>query len=147
MIAQLSLATAMALVTVSVHLFGLAALIRSLRTHQRLLVRLKLAPMTLLLGAAVGLVAIHTVEIWFYAGVYLLLGAAANFESALYFSTVTYATVGYGDVLIDPSWRIFGAIEGAIGVLMLGWSTAFLVSLLAQLKLLSHDWLGADQSG
>jgi hypothetical protein len=147
MIAQLSLATVMALVTVSVHLFGLAILVRLLRTHQRLLAKLKLAPMTVLLGAAVGLVVIHTAEIWLYAGLYLLLGAAANFESALYFSTVTYATIGYGDVLIDSSWRILGAIEGAIGVIMLGWSTAFLVSLLAQLKFLSHDWLGADRSG
>ena len=144
MIAQLSLATVMALTTVSVHLFGLAILTRLLRTHRRLLARLNLAPMTLLLGAAVGLVAIHTAEIWLYAGLYLLLRAASNFESALYFSTVTYATIGYGDVLIDKSWRILGAIEGAIGVIMLGWSTAFLVSLLAQLKLLSHDWLGAD---
>ena len=100
--------------------------------------------MSLLLGAAVGLVVIHTVEIWLYAGLYLVLKAASTFESALYFSTVTYATIGYGDVLIDKSWRILGAIEGAIGVIMLGWSTAFLISLLAQLKLLSHDWLGAD---
>jgi hypothetical protein len=71
------------------------------------------------------------------------LRAAPNFESALYFSTVTYATIGYGDVLIEKSWRILGAIEGAIGVIMLGWSTAFLVSVLAQLRLFGHDWLRA----
>ena len=85
--------------------------------------------------------AIHTVEIWLYAGLYLSLRAVPNFENALYFSTVTYATIGYGDVLIAKPWRILGAIEGAIGVIMLGWSTAFLVSLMSQLKVLSHDWL------
>jgi hypothetical protein len=39
-------------------------------------------------------------------------------------------------------WRILGAIEGAAGIIMLGWSTAYLVSILTQLKLLQHDWLG-----
>lgn len=144
MITQLSLASLMALVTVMVHLFGLAVLVRILRGHHRLSASTKATPITLLMGASMGLLIIHTVEIWLYAGLYLLLQASKNFESALYFSTVTYATIGYGDVLIDRSWRILGAIEGAVGVIMLGWSTAFLVSLLAQLKLLSHDWLGGD---
>ena len=35
-------------------------------------------------------------------------------------------------------------IEGAAGIIMLGWSTAFLVSLLSQLKLLTHDWLSHE---
>jgi voltage-gated potassium channel len=42
----------------------------------------------------------HTLEIWVYAGLYLALRAAPNFETALYFSTVTYASIGYGDVLV-----------------------------------------------
>jgi hypothetical protein len=146
MLAQLSLATAMVLVTVTVHLLGLAILIRALRGHRRTFGSPKVAPITILLGASIGLVAIHTIEIWLYAGLYLLLRAAPDFESALYFSTVTYATIGYGDVLLDASWRVLGAIEGAIGVIMLGWSTAFLVSLLSQLKLISHDWLTSAES-
>ena len=141
MIAQLSLATLMVLLTASVHLFGLALLVRVLRRHHRLVARTNIAPVILLLGASLGLVSIHTVEIWLYAGLYLSLRAVPNFENALYFSTVTYATIGYGDVLIAKPWRILGAIEGAIGVIMLGWSTAFLVSLMSQLKVLSHDWL------
>jgi len=54
---------------------------------------------------------------------------------------VTYASIGYGDVLLPRGWRILGAIEGATGIIMLGWSTAFLVSLLARLKMFGHDWL------
>jgi hypothetical protein len=45
---------------------------------------------------------------------------------------------------MPQAWRILGAIEGAVGVIMLGWSTAFLVSLLAQMKLLTHDWLSIE---
>jgi hypothetical protein len=138
---QLFLASIMVVVTVLVHLIGLAVLVRLLRSHQRWLRLVRLRPFTLLLGASLGVFAIHTVEIWLYAVLYLVLGATAHFEQSLYFSTVTYATIGYGDVLLPHDWRILGAIEGATGVIMLGWSTAFVVSLLAQLRLLSHDWL------
>ena len=77
-------------------------------------------PLTLLLTATTGIIAIHTVEIWAYALVYLQLGAFRDFEQALYFSTVTYATIGYGDVVMPHGWRILGAIEGAVGVINAG---------------------------
>lgn len=142
MVIQLLFASLMVLVTVLVHLVGLAVLLRILRLH-RLLPKAKVAPLAVLLTATLGLFAIHTVEIWLYAALYLTLGAARAFEEALYYSTVTYASIGYGDVLLAKDWRILGAIEGATGVIMLGWSTAFVVSLLAQLRLLGHDWLYA----
>jgi len=144
LINQLVIASAMVIATVFVHLVGLAVLVRMLRSRSWHPVFERIRPITLLLGASFGIFAIHTIEIWLFAALYLLLGAAADFEQSLYFSTVTYATIGYGDVLVAKPWRILGAIEGAAGVIMLGWSTAFLVSLLAQSRLLSHDWLTAE---
>jgi voltage-gated potassium channel len=144
MLVQLTLATTMVVTTVLIHLFGLAILMRVLRSHTRIFRKLTIMPLTLLLAATVGIIAIHTIEIWLYALLYLQLDAFHHFEQALYFSTVTYATIGYGDVVMPHQWRILGAIEGAVGIIMLGWSTAFLVSLLSQLKLLGHDWLASD---
>ena len=141
MLIQLFLATIMSLVTVVIHLTGLAFLVRMLRSHHRLVRPLKSATVAVLLIATATIFAIHTVEIWLYALLYVLLGALGTFEVALYFSTVTYSSVGYGDVLLRQEWRILGAIEGATGILMIGWSTAFLVSMLGKLKLLTHDWL------
>ena len=140
MLTQLASATAMVFVTVFDHLIGLALLVRLLRSHYRRFHSARVRPFSLLFLAAIGLVAVHTVEIWLYAVLYLALGAAGHFEEALYFSTVTYATIGYGDVVLPHRWRILGATEGAAGIIMLGWSTAFLVSLLTQLHLLSQDW-------
>jgi hypothetical protein len=145
MLLQLTLATIMVVTIVVIHLTGLAMLTRALRSHSRLFRQLRIMPLTLLLAATVGIIAIHTVEIWAYAAVYLQLGAFSHFEEALYYSTVTYASIGYGDVLMPHDWRIFGAIEGAAGIIMLGWSTAYLVSLLAQLKLVGHDWLTVEK--
>lgn len=138
---ELSFATFTVLGIMLVHLVGLAILTRLLRSHSEVMREVRLLPLTLLLLAGMGIIAIHTVEIWIYAGIYLALGALGNFEEALYFSTQAYASIGYGDVLLPHDWRIFGAIEGPVGIIMLGWSTAFLVSLLARLKLLRHDWL------
>ena len=145
MFLQLILASVMVIAIVLIHLVGLAVLTRLLRSHSRLLRRLRLMPLLLLLAATVGIIGIHTAEIWAYAALYLGLGAFGSFEEALYYSTVTYATIGYGDVLMPQAWRILGAIEGGVGVVMLGWSTAFLVSLLTQMKLLTHDWLSIER--
>jgi len=142
---QLFLATFMVASIVVIHLSGLALLTRLLRSHSRFMRSVRIMPITLLAGATIGIIAIHTVEIWLYAAAYLGLGAFHNFENALYFSTSTYAAIGYGDVLSPREWRLFGAIEGPIGIIMLGLSTAYLVSLLARMKLLSHDWLTLNE--
>jgi hypothetical protein len=143
MLIELTLATMMVALTALIHLIGLGVLTRLLRSHSRLMRQLRIMPLTLLLTATIGIIAIHTVEIWLWAALYLFgLEAFHAFEEALYFSTVTYASVGYGDLLMPRQWRILGAIEGAAGIIMLGWSTAYLVSILTQLKLLQHDWLG-----
>ena len=62
------------------------------------------------------------VTVW--AVLYRLLGALPNFEDALYFSTVTYATLGYGDITLVEKWRLLSSFEAANGLIMFGWSTA-----------------------
>ena len=143
---ELILATVTVLAIMIVHLFGLAILTRILRSHSRAMSEVRLLPLTLLLVAGIGIITIHTVEIWIYAGIYIALGAISHFEQALYFSTSTYSTIGYGDVVLPRGWRIFGAIEGPVGIMMLGWSTAYFVSLLTRLKLLRHDWLRREDA-
>ena len=99
------------------------------------MIRQGLAIMT----AAFGLFRLHTAEIWAYAGLHLLLGALPDFEQALYFATSTYATIGYGDVVLPLQWHILGAVEGANGVMLLGWSTAFFVSVVDRIRLLERE--------
>jgi hypothetical protein len=75
-----------------------------------------------------GLFLVHTIEIWTWAGAYLALGTVPSFADALYFSTVTFCTLGYGDIVLLSDWRLFGSLEGVSGFLLIGWSTAYLVS-------------------
>lgn len=81
-----------------------------------------------------GLFALHLIQVALYAVVYMLLGEFSTIEEAFYFSITTFTTVGFGDVTLDQSWRVLAGIESAIGFLLIGWSTAFLVSLTGRIR-------------
>lgn len=93
-----------------------------------------------------GIFAVHTLEVWLYALGFISIGAIDDFESALYFSTVTSASLGCGDIVLSSDWRLFGAIEAVNGLILLAWSTAFLISLMSRLRGLEHDCLEAISS-
>ena len=75
-----------------------------------------------------GIFVVMSVEVWLWAICHYMLGVVDDFETALYFSTVTFSTVGFGDITPRHEWRIFGALEGINGFLLIGWSTAYLVA-------------------
>jgi len=47
--------------------------------------------------------------------------------------TVTYAMVGYGDVVLPQPWRMLGPIEGLTEILMCGLSTGLFFAIIARL--------------
>ena len=57
-----------------------------------------------------------------------LVDAFPDFATGLYFSTVTFSTLGFGDVLPPEKWRLFAALEAVNGFLLIGLSTAYLVA-------------------
>lgn len=75
----------------------------------------------------------HTLHLYIWAFTVWLLGALPGYETSIYFSLVTYTTVGYGDVTLSDDFRIFGAMASVTGILLFGVTTAFLVSFFAQL--------------
>lgn len=76
----------------------------------------------------------HLAEASIFAAFYLYKNAFTNFDVSIYFSLVTYATIGYGDVTLPQEWRLMGAVEGLVGTLMVGWSVAILVAILQRFK-------------
>ena len=143
LIGNLGLASAMVVVTVVIHFLGLVVLIRLLERHGRRVDHWhRVARQSVLLVVAVlGIVFLHTLEIWAYALLFLGLGVLDGLEPALYFSTVSFTSLGYGDIVLGPDWRILGAIEAANGLILFGWSTAFLLSMMGKLRALEHEWL------
>lgn len=75
----------------------------------------------------------HTVQVWIWSTVFVLTGTLDDWNSALYFSLVTYTTLGYGDIVLGPGLRIFAAFAAVTGLLAFGISTAFLVALMGRI--------------
>jgi len=75
----------------------------------------------------------HLVEIACWAALFVLCGEFAKFGAAYYHSAVNYTTLGYGDVIMTPTWRMLGPLEAANGMLMFGVSTALIFAVIQRL--------------
>jgi hypothetical protein len=67
---------------------------------------------------------VSVVEVLIWAITYLALDAIKGLEQALYFSMVTFTTLGYGDVVLAEQWRLLSSFEAANGIIMFGWTIA-----------------------
>jgi len=118
---------------VAIHLFGGFALI--MRMDRRLELARERSMMfgcALMFKLFVALMLLHMAQIALWAGLYCWeLGW--DFPKSVYFSTVTYATIGYGDVVPPEGSRVGAGIEGLSGVLMLGWSSAIVFAVVNRL--------------
>ncbi len=72
----------------------------------------------------------HAVQIWIWAIFYLVLDVVPDLESALYFSTSAFTTVGFGDIYLEKNWRLLSSFEAANGFILFGWSTAFIFEVM-----------------
>lgn len=137
---ELLTATVLVCLTVVVHLVGLDLLLTLTGLHLRLFrsAWVHLNRLLVPLGIALGLFVLHGLEIWIYAFAYRLLGILPDIEQALYVSTSAYSTVGEAGAALPPAWRIVDVLEAINGMLLIGWSTAFLFKSLDHLLTL-HD--------
>jgi Ion channel len=132
MFAKLSIAAALVAITVIIHAAGLGVLLSQvLRSRQ--LPETRFWPITwVLIRIAWWLILVHIVEIAVWALFFWWEGCLPDAESSFYFSGVTYATLGYGDLLLPKEWRMFGPLEALTGSLMVGLSIAFFFAVLSR---------------
>ncbi len=78
--------------------------------------------------------AAHFSGVFVWTAVFLALEILSELEEALYFSIVAYTTLGFGDIILDEPWRILSGMIAANGFLLFGWSTAFQIEYLNQLR-------------
>lgn len=141
LLANLVIASVLVVVTFTIHFFGLvvlAAILRDRRVHPINFRSIAGQGASILL-VVIGLFGLHSIQIWIYAFVYIWLGEFQTVEAALYFSTSTFTTVGFGDITLKDEWRMLSAAESANGFLLIGWSTAFLVAVTARVRAFEAD--------
>jgi Ion channel len=139
MIGNLLMLSCLVAITVTIHAAGLGwALSHALHSTQR--PERRFWPITwLLIRIAWLLIVIHMFEIAVWALFFWWQKCLPNLESSFYFSGVTYATLGYGDLLLPKQWRLFGPLEALTGSLMVGLSIAFFFAVISRKFLLRKD--------
>ena len=74
--------------------------------------------------------AVQTVNVWVWGLTFYLAGVFNELEPSLYFSLVSFSTLGFGDIVLDEKWRMLSGLAAANGLLSFGWSTAYMVELV-----------------
>lgn len=75
---------------------------------------------------------------------FVWLGEFTELYEAVYHSAVNFASLGYGDIVMQKQWKLLGPLEALNGVLMLGMSAAALMAILQhmiklQLKIVNNS--------
>jgi len=88
----------------------------------------------------------HLAQMAVWALAFMAAGEFGTFAVAFYHSAVNYTTLGYGDIVMSPRWRLLGPQEAASGTLAFGWSTAAIVTLVMRLVRYRHRAQVRDES-
>ena len=118
--------------TVAVHTMGMMMVLQFNERHARLPKAhlLRNRNFHIVSGTVLIMFLVSLVEVLIWACTYLVLNAIEGLEKAVYFSMVTFTTLGYGDVLLDKRWQLLASFEAANGIIMFGWTTAIIMAVV-----------------
>jgi len=127
MLLNIGIAAVMLVVTTTIHASAMMLGLQEIRSEgtpstKRLTRIFRISGIVILMFLAALL------EVLVYALTYLALNAIEGLEKALYFSMVTFTTLGYGDIVLDEQWRLLASFEAANGIIMFGWTTAVVIA-------------------
>ena len=132
MFEQIAFGSALILITTAIHATCTGAVIRVLRmTHVSAWGgRSALRGVSLISMVVLTMFLASLVEAGAWAAVYLAVGAIPDLETALYFSTVPFTTLGSGDITLDAGWQLLSSFQAANGTIMFGWTTAIVMAVI-----------------
>jgi len=94
-----------------------------------------------ILSTSCVLILLHILEAFLWALLFFVLPAQGGLNSlreALYFSMVTFTTLGYGDITLNADWRLLAGVEGMVGIVVFGLTTALLFAVIQRSWQISH---------
>jgi hypothetical protein len=120
--------------TVIIHAAGTTGILLGLRKFSGRLGDLNARHiLSVLITVVIVLSVLHIIEIVVWAAAYLSVlpaGELRSFEEAVYFSFVTFTTLGYGDITLSEGLRVMSGIEALNGILLVGWTSAMLFAIV-----------------
>ena len=132
---QLIIAAGLVAAMTVIHSLGLIGISKLLRLEDDRLLKHEMNASAIGLLASFGLLlfGLHIAEILIFAAFYLGVGGMETFEEAIFYSASAYATLGWTAEYFPRDWRLIGALEALIGFILIGWSTAFMVSTMRKI--------------
>jgi voltage-gated potassium channel len=88
---------------------------------------------------------LHFIEMVMWAVLFFSLpdkGGLKNLPEAIYFSIITFTTLGYGDITLSEQWHLLSGMEAMVGITVFGLTTAMLFAVIQRmwhLKKQSHQ--------
>ena len=98
-----------------------------------------------LLSAMIIMMVGNFVQILLWGGLFVILNEFTDYHVAIYHSAVNFASLGYGDIVMSKEWKMLGALEAVVGVLMLGMTSAALMAILSQMIKVQRRALGLEE--
>jgi hypothetical protein len=126
---NLIIAACMMVATTTIHAGGMLLVMR-MSDLQKGPSNKRLKRLFLVSGVVILMFLASVLEVLVWAITYLALNAIEGFEQAMYFSMVTFTTLGYGDVVLAEHWRLLSSFEAANGIIMFGWTTAIVIAVV-----------------
>lgn len=145
MLIQILIGSEMVVITTLIHTAGMTTGLKWLKTQlAKDLIEVSSGARSLVVAVMVVILFVTTIiEAAAWAVTYLLLGAEVGLDEALYFSTVTNTTLGFGDIVLESRWQLLSSLEAANGIIMFGWTTALIMmairTISERLKTLTDD--------
>jgi len=138
---HIGLGALLLIITTAVHASAMVLAIHGLQlTHaSRWAQRSALTRIALVSALVIIMFLASFLESGIWALTYMLVGALSSLEEALYFSMVTFTTLGYGDVTLNDEWRLLASFEAANGTIMFGWTTAIIMAVVHRLYIGGED--------
>ena len=129
MLLNIAIGALLVLLTTAIHAEGMLFLLHRKQMQDRDLPHYSRRKKIYLVGSVIILLLLVSVaEMGFWAVAYLMTGAIEGMEAALYFSMVTFTTLGYGDITLSEQWRLLAAFEAATGIIIFGWTIALVIA-------------------
>lgn len=134
---KLGLGALMIGITVTLHALVCDWVFRFIEHHNRPFFRFFgrywTVPTLIVAVFVIGFAIMIDIWLWTLLFFYLERETLGSIENALYFATITFTTVGYGDIVLVDKWRLLSGTAAINGMILFGWSTAFIFEIMAKL--------------
>jgi hypothetical protein len=148
MLRQFLVSIAVSVCNIAIHAIVMAAVLWIVRVaDERPVSRQSLRLVAVMIATVSVLMAAHIVEVVVWSLAYVMVGAAPPGTDFIYFAFVNYTTLGYGDVTPIERWNLLGPMTAMNGVLLFGWSTAVIFSVLRSTMIANQAGGGMRDKG